>query len=112
MRAPAPRRSAFSRAPGTVHEAEHGADALTVYEGLAEPPRIIVLDISMPIMSGDECLRTLRARGCTVPVLMSSGYDADDVASHRVVPGETQFLQKPYTARALLGAIAELAPAP
>jgi CheY-like chemotaxis protein len=64
----------------------------------------------MPIMSGDECLRTLRARGCTIPVLMSSGYDADDVASHLVVAGETHFLQKPYTARGLLAAIAVLAP--
>lgn len=101
----------LTRAGFTVHEAEHGADALAVYDGLSEPPRIIVLDISMPVMSGDECLRTLRARGCTVPVLMSSGYDADDVASHLVVPGETHFLQKPYTARALLAAIAELSPA-
>lgn len=101
----------LTRAGFTVHEAEHGADAITVYEGLTEPPRIIVLDLSMPIMSGDECLRTLRARGCAVPVLMSSGYDSDDVASHLVVPGETHFLQKPYTARALLSAIAELAPA-
>jgi PAS domain S-box-containing protein len=99
------------RAGFTVHEAEHGADAITVLEGLAEPPRIIVLDLSMPIMSGDECLRTLRARGCTIPVLMSSGYDADDVASHLVVPGATHFLQKPYTARGLLAAIAVLAPA-
>ena len=101
----------LARAGFRVHEAEHGADALTVFEGLTEPPRVIVLDLSMPVMSGDECLRTLRARGCTVPVLMSSGYDADDVASHLVVPGETHFLQKPYTARALLSAIAELTPA-
>jgi CheY-like chemotaxis protein len=98
------------RAGFTVHEAENGADAITVFETLPEPPRIIILDLSMPIMSGDECLRTLRGRGVTVPVLMSSGYDADDVASHLVMAGETHFLQKPYTARALLAAIAELAP--
>ncbi|WP_158514902.1 hybrid sensor histidine kinase/response regulator [Gemmatimonas phototrophica] len=98
----------LSRAGYDVREAENGADAIVQYETLAPPPRCIVLDLSMPIMSGDECLHVLRARGSTVPVLMSSGYDADDVAGHLVEPGSVHFLQKPYTAGALLKAVGEL----
>ena len=105
-------RRILLRAGYQVEEAENGADALTRYDALPAPPRCIVLDLSMPVMGGDECLRTLRARGSTVPVLMSSGYDADDVASHLVARGSVHFLQKPYTAHALLSAIAELVSAP
>lgn len=101
-------RRILARSGYQVFEAENGSHALSVLESLSDSPRAIVLDLSMPVMSGDECLRVLRARGSTVPVLMTSGYDADDVATHLMVRGETHFLQKPYTARALLAAIAEL----
>jgi CheY-like chemotaxis protein len=101
-------RRILSRAGYDVREAENGAEAIVQYETLAPRPRCIVLDLSMPIMSGDECLRVLRAQGSTVPVLMSSGYDADDVAGHLVQPGSVHFLQKPYTAGALLKAVGEL----
>jgi PAS domain S-box-containing protein len=105
-------RRILQRAGYQVEEAENGADALARFDALSSPPRCLVLDLSMPVMGGDECLRTLRARGSTVPVLMSSGYDADDVASHLVSRGSVHFLQKPYTAHALLSAIAELVSAP
>lgn len=101
-------RRILSRAGYDVREAENGADAIVIYEALENRPRCIVLDLSMPIMSGDECLRVLRAQGSDVPVLMSSGYDADDVAGHLVQPGSVHFLQKPYTAHALLKAVGEL----
>jgi two-component system, cell cycle sensor histidine kinase and response regulator CckA len=101
-------RRILTRAGYDVREAENGADAIVAYDALETPPRCIVLDLSMPIMSGDECLRLLRAQGCTVPVLMSSGYDADDVAGHLVQAGSVHFLQKPYTAHALLTAVGAL----
>ena len=101
-------RRILQRAGYDVVEAENGEDALRRFDALPTPPRCLVLDLSMPVMSGDECLRTLRARGSAVPVLMSSGYDADDVAIHLIERGSVHFLQKPYTARALLGAITEL----
>ncbi|WP_353267308.1 response regulator [Gemmatimonas sp.] len=101
-------RRILTRAGYDVREAENGADAIARLDAMETTPRCIVLDLSMPIMSGDECLRTLRARGSTIPVLMSSGYDADDVAAHLLAPGSVHFLQKPYTSTALLQAIHEL----
>lgn len=101
-------RRILGRAGYHVVEAENGEDALERYAALPEPPRCLVLDLSMPVMGGDECLRTLRQRGSTVPVLMTSGYDADDVAAHLIERGTVHFLQKPYTANALVAAVAEL----
>jgi CheY-like chemotaxis protein len=101
-------RRILARTGYHVVEAENGEHALEQYVALPEPPRCIVLDLSMPVMGGDECLRTLRQRGSTVPVLMTSGYDADDVAAHLVERGTVHFLQKPYTASALVTAVAEL----
>lgn len=101
-------RRILSKAGYDVREADNGAAAIACYAALAQRPRCIVLDLSMPIMSGDECLRLLRANGSTVPVLMSSGYDADDVAADLMVPGAVHFLQKPYAANALLSAVEEL----
>jgi two-component system cell cycle sensor histidine kinase/response regulator CckA len=101
-------RRILERAGFAVVEAVNGQDALDRYAALPSLPKAIVLDVSMPVMGGAECLRHLRARGSTVPVLMVSGYDADDVASHIVAAGDATFLQKPYTAAALQQAVRAL----
>lgn len=40
--------------------AENGKDALEVLSGAARKPGLILLDLMMPVMSGDEMLRVLR----------------------------------------------------
>ncbi|WP_106402890.1 response regulator transcription factor [Actinocorallia populi] len=56
----------------------------------------IVLDVSMPDLSGIEVCRTLRARGSDVPVLMLSALDevADRVAG--LAAGADDYLVKPF----------------
>lgn len=104
-------RRILARVGYTVVEAGNGREALDQYDRMPEPPRGIVLDLAMPVMGGAECLRQLRARGSAVPVLMISGYDAEDEAQAYVRRGEARFLQKPYSARELLDALSEtLAP--
>ncbi len=104
-------RRILTRVGYTVVEAGNGREALEHFDRMPEPPRGVVLDVSMPIMGGAECLLGLRARGSTAPVLMISGYDAEDVASAHVRRGEARFLRKPYGARELLDALRDtLAP--
>ncbi|WP_411279535.1 response regulator [Gemmatimonas sp.] len=104
-------RRILTRAGYTVVEARNGREALDHYDRMPEPPRGVVLDLAMPIMGGAECLLALRARGHTAPVLIISGYDADNVAGAHVRRGEARFLQKPYRAQELLDALRDtLAP--
>lgn len=101
-------RRILERAGFAIVEVRDGQEALDRYAALPSPPKAIVLDVSMPVMGGAECLEQLRNRGSTVPVLMVSGFDADDVAAHIVDAGDATFLQKPYTALALQQAVQAL----
>ncbi|QJR34297.1 hybrid sensor histidine kinase/response regulator [Gemmatimonas groenlandica] len=98
-------RRILTRVGYTVVEAADGREALDLYDRMTEPPRGVVLDLAMPVMGGAECLRQLRLRGSVAPVLLISGYDAEDEAQGHVRRGEARFLQKPYTARGLLDAL-------
>jgi PAS domain S-box-containing protein len=83
----------------TVHTATNGRDGLRAYREQEALIRAVVLDLTMPILSGDEVLASLRSGGGpggTVPVLLSSGYSSTDVAKNLQRHGPIHFLQKPY----------------
>jgi len=91
--------STLERCGFTVQTANNGRDGLRVYREGSRQFRAVVLDLTMPIMSGDEVLADLRsgpAPGNTVPVLLSSGYSSSDVAGNLQRYGPIHFLQKPY----------------
>jgi two-component system cell cycle sensor histidine kinase/response regulator CckA len=86
-------RRALVRRGYDVQEAHNGQSALAALE-LGEP-HVVILDMTMPDLSGIEVLRRVRARGCRVPVILSSGYHD---ATIELEPGLFQsFLLKPYT---------------
>ena len=63
---------------------------------------LVILDPSMPGMSGLETLPELRKVNSDVPVLVSSGYSESETLrlfSGHKIPG---FLQKPYTSQRLV----------
>ena len=81
----------------TVLCAPNGRVALELLR-LVPQPRMIVLDLSMPIMTGRELLAKLHedARFESIPVMIISGEgDARDL-------GETQVLKKPLDVARLL----------
>jgi len=101
-------RRILTRVGYTVVEAVDGLDALDHYGRMIEPPRGVILDLAMPVMGGLACLEALRARGSVVPVLMVSGNDAENEAWASARRGDARFLQKPFSARELLGALLEI----
>jgi len=83
----------------TVCTANNGRDGLRAYRDQSAEIRAVLLDLTMPILSGDEVLAELRSGGepgATVPVLLSSGYSSTDVAGNLQRFGPIHFLQKPY----------------
>jgi CheY-like chemotaxis protein len=91
--------AALERCGFKVHTANNGRDGLALYRRMPGRIRAVVLDLTMPILSGDEVLAQLRADtgpGATVPVLLSSGYSSSEVAANLQRFSPINFLQKPY----------------
>lgn len=87
-----------------VLAASDGLGCLAMVEDAA--PDLVILDISMPGMSGLEVAAELRARGTGVKILMVSG-NLHDAAPHGVTDYDG-FLAKPIDLRALLERIGTL----
>jgi len=88
-------------------DASDGPSALTAFDRVDQEFTCVLLDITMPGMSGIEVLKEIRERGHDVPVLLSSGYVLSPIevlAEH----GPARFLPKPYTLAGLEEAIEEL----
>ncbi|MET8754901.1 response regulator transcription factor [Streptomyces sp. NPDC004667] len=84
----------------TVVLAEDGPGALAQVD--ARTPDVLVLDVSMPGLTGTEVCRSLRARGDETPVLMLSALDelADRVAGLQA--GADDYLVKPFALEELV----------
>ncbi|MDH6125611.1 response regulator transcription factor [Kitasatospora sp. GP82] len=84
----------------TVLLAEDGPSALRLLGG--QPPDVVVLDVSMPGLTGTEVCRALRAKGDDTPVLMLSALDevADRVAGLQA--GADDYLVKPFALEELV----------
>ena len=57
----------------------------------------IILDLTMPKMDGLDVLRKVREVSPNLPIIISSGYSANQIPSELVFSYNTVFLQKPYT---------------
>lgn len=80
----------------TVLLAEDGARGLDIFIREADRLRCVVLDLTMPVMSGDETLSRMKAVRTDMPIILSSGFNE--------IQGKSLagFLQKPYKALALV----------
>ncbi|MBI3129939.1 MAG: response regulator [Acidobacteria bacterium] len=59
--------------------------------------RLVVLDFTMPMMDGAECLRIIKGLDPNLPVLMTSGFSEGDRSGPLGDLPLAGFLQKPYT---------------
>ena len=69
---------------------------------------LVLLDLSMPGISGEETLRLLRKEAPDVRVVLSSGYSETEAMEHLSGSAVAGFLQKPYRGDVLLGLLKQL----
>lgn len=81
-----------------VLKAADGVQGLSLYRENAGIIDAVLLDISMPYMSGFEVFDKLQMVNRNVKVLLSSGFNDDERINEAVSRGAAGFLQKPYTA--------------
>lgn len=65
----------------------------------------ILLDVSMPRMTGPELHDQLRARGCGLPVIYLTGHGTVSIGVNAMRQGAFDFLEKPVDADALLAVV-------
>ncbi len=88
-----------------VLAAADGAAGVALYRERASTIALVLLDLSMPGLGGEETFRQLRVLYPQVRILLSSGYDESEVVARFTDQGLVGFVQKPYTAAILTDAI-------
>jgi CheY-like chemotaxis protein len=100
-------RRILERGGYRVLVAGNGLEALSVAEG--HPTiALVVTDVTMPGMGGEELGVELRRRGSASPILYVSGYASSSLTRYGVVRAEIEFLAKPFTSQALLERVRRL----
>jgi two-component system cell cycle sensor histidine kinase/response regulator CckA len=95
-----------------VLEASHGGDALQITAEHSGPIHLVLTDVVMPGIGGQELAQRLKPLHPDLKVLYMSGY-ADYSHLHQDLPDqEIYYLQKPFEAHALLQRVRELLDAP
>jgi PAS domain S-box-containing protein len=84
-----------------VLAADSAEAALEIWREQKDSIDILLTDVIMPHMSGGDLAHKLRESNPRLKILFMSGYTDDMIASHGVLAGETQLIQKPFTAEGL-----------
>jgi FixJ family two-component response regulator len=87
--------------------AENGQERLNSFQELHTRLIAVVLDMTMPVMSGEEALRRMKEADPRVPVILSSGFNEVEAVPRFSSKGLAGFIQKPYTAQKLAAKIME-----
>jgi PAS domain S-box-containing protein len=80
----------------TVLAAEDGVVAVEIFKHHKEEITCVILDLTMPRMDGEQTFRSLRSIDPNILVIMSSGYNEQEVTQKLIGRGLAGFIQKPY----------------
>lgn len=88
-----------------VIEAANGAEALEICRKQGRRIALVILDLIMPGMSGNECVQELIRCNPGVKILISSGYPSGGIADNALQTNAAGFVNKPYSVKELLRAV-------
>ncbi len=87
-----------------VLTANDGYEALELFK-INPDIKLVILDLTMPRMDGEQCFRELRQIRPELKVIISSGYNEQEVTHKFMGKGLVGFIQKPYRSSILRDAI-------
>jgi len=88
-----------------VETVENGKDALNHLEKTDYD--LVILDIKLPDIMGDEIVKTMRKKGIDIPIIIVTGYPSLSRSIDTLDLGIHEILIKPLTANELLRVTAE-----
>lgn len=100
--------SGLERAGYTVITASGGAEAVDLFRARCAEIGLVILDLTMPRMSGEETYRALKSIRGDIRVVISSGYSRAESAGRFEGEPIEEFLQKPYRARDLVALVSRV----
>ncbi len=92
----------------TVLTARNGEEAVDIYTRQGPGIDLVVLDLGMPGMGGERCLKELLRMNEDVKVLIASGYAATQTVQGILEAGATGFMAKPYRLEDMLKKVREV----
>jgi CheY-like chemotaxis protein len=95
-------RTILERAGYAVLTADDGEEAVDVFLRERDRVGLVILDVTMPRMSGRDAFRELMRIDPEARILFSTGYSADDITE---IDGSLGLLSKPYRPHELLSAV-------
>ncbi|HET7737704.1 MAG TPA: PAS domain S-box protein, partial [Tepidiformaceae bacterium] len=88
--------------------AEDGNRALELFDLHRDAIVLVILDLTMPGMDGEQTFRALRERQPNIRVVLTSGYSEQDATNRFVGEGLAGFLQKPFRHQDLIDKLREV----
>ena len=76
--------------------ARDGEEALVRWQEAPDEVRLVLLDLTMPKLDGEETFRTLHLLRPELPVILMSGFSEHEAAGRFAGKGLTGFLAKPF----------------
>ncbi len=83
----------------TVITADNGLNGLTKYEEFRSSLDVIVVDMIMPELSGDEVVKNIRENNRTIPIIIASGFTGEKNTKELLSMPNTYFIKKPFHKR-------------
>ena len=91
-----------------IKTAKSGSAAIEIYKAHFQEIDMVLLDMIMPDMGGQDTFQKLKAINPKVKVLLSSGYSIDGAAGELIDQGCSGFIQKPFKINELSKRIREV----
>lgn len=87
---------------GKAFIAKDGKEGIEIFKNNNDKIDYVLLDLTMPDLSGEEVFRELKKIKENIYVILMSGYNEQDVSQRLVGKGFAGFIQKPFTIEKLL----------
>ncbi|MDP8206816.1 MAG: PAS domain S-box protein [Candidatus Electryonea clarkiae] len=100
-------KRALERAGYTILTAVDGEDGIEVFRKNADKVSLILLDLTMPKLNGDEAIIELKKIKPDVKVILSSGYSEEAARERFADQGLAGFIHKPYKLMKLIEMVNE-----
>jgi signal transduction histidine kinase len=101
-------RRFLSESGYNVLEAIDGTNALSVFEDHPEPISLLLTDVIMPGMNGQDLGKRLRTQSPELKVIYMSGYTDHTIERHGLHFSDLAFLQKPFTYNVLANKVRQI----